>query len=746
MKRKLGLLITLCLAMLVCTSAAFAQINVKAEDPAQVSGLFRMQDGASIRDAEPYGIRFTTEVGNDFTASLGSVHSGKTFVFGTRFTITDGEEKAMDIVAEKFVEVTDGRLYNTVITDIPESAFNTFVTAASYVKVYDGETVVATYYAANNEQTRSAAQVASVALANGETSEVLSEYIKNVENFAFANETDTLALGKSDLNDYLTVNPSKITPVYQSSDESVATVDKNGIVTAKKLGGQVVITAKLGSKTASCTFTVVKETIIPFEVFSTSTTNITFDNETGVFAYTTTATDTEYNARVQFTPKMFERTTEHYNLSEDYSVKMDFRFVGDVKNVQFFYIPAGGGMKDVTLTALVNSGTAIIIKDGLSLPFSYLVKGEWYTVYVDIHKFGEIAISNNDRGVQVGSLTGVEYKYPEFVKNSDIPAAQKPLDAFEVLCGCTVTTDYKTGITTYVPTGNGEYGSRAQFTEAMYNETTRHFDMQEDYSVKMEFRFVGDVKNVQFWYIPTGGGMKDVTLTALVNAGTATIVKDGYSLPFGYLVKGEWYTVYVDIHKFGGIGISNNDRGVQVASFSSVEYKQPEFVKNSDIPATEKPMDSSFVKISSGVVFDMKYKDGAFVEYYTGTSSDWESRIQLTENAFAKYTEYYNAGNAVMTLDIKYVGSKANIQFWRMNASGGYGDTPTLSTLISSGVVTVYKNGVACSYDEIAVGEWYTLQFDMSLFGALGTNADNHGFHLGAQTSMELRNFGFITK
>ena len=110
--------------------------------------------------------------------------------------------------------------------------------------------------------------------------------------------------------------------------------------------------------------------------------------------------------------------------------------------------------------------------------------------------------------------------------------------------------------------------------------------MQEDYSVKMEFRFVDSVERIQFWYY-TAAAAKDVTLEALVNAGTAVIVKDGFSYNCSQLVKGEWYTVYVDIHKFGGIVISNNDRGVQAASFSSVEYKFPEFVKNSEIPAAE---------------------------------------------------------------------------------------------------------------------------------------------------------------
>ena len=310
------------------------------------------------------------------------------------------------------------------------------------------------------------------------------------------------------------------------------------------------------------------------------------DYKTGITTYVPTGSG-EYGSRAQFTEAMYNETTKYFAMQEDYSVKMEFRFVDSVERIQLWYYTAAAG-KDVTLEALVNAGTAVIVKDGFSYNCSQLVKGEWYTVYVDIHKFGEIVISNNDRGVQAASFSSVEYKFPEFVKNSEIPAAEKVIDAFEKLAGATnITIDYKTGISTYTTTADSDWLSRVQFTEAMYNETTKYIAMQEDYSVKMEFRFVGDVKNVQFWYIPPEGGMKDVTLTALVNAGTAVIVKDGISYSFDQLVKGEWYTVYVDIHKFGEIAISNNDRGVQVASVTTIEYKFPEFVKNSEIPATE---------------------------------------------------------------------------------------------------------------------------------------------------------------
>lgn len=1105
MKKKFWLIIALCMAMSVCLGLGFTQTKANAAETNTVSGLFRMKDGASVRVAQPYGIRFTTEVGADYTASLESVHSGKTFKFGTQLKITaaDGVTKGMNIEAEKFVDTTDGRLYNTVVTDIPEEFFNTFVTAASYVKVYDGETLVTTYYADNNGQTRSAAQVASRALADGKTDAVLSEYVKNAEDFSFGGATGTLMLGKSDLNDYLTVNPSKITPVYRSGDETVATVDKDGMITAKKTGGQVLITATLGNKSATCTFTVGNEGIIyqneeklgycgwptvakiyddklisvwslrqthqdpygkvvgaisedngvtwsePFtiidtvlddrdagvifwnnkvivstfsvskhiylnsgnqewidytnaitdaqeaealgfkyvigemvngeltfgeikkapaftphgmiklangnlgyvgydnydittgvknsrvalfssadgetwskvsEVFGTNevlvdqlnepnaivlkngkmivairsesgiyiaesidggvtfsnkrallsaaistpphlmqmtdgtlvlsygyrsepyniraivskdngeswsneieltsggvdwdfgypatiergngelltvyyqklsadkkntalkeviwtipenltygdkavvtndvtsaafalradaqATTLTVGEEGGenVITYVSTASGV-WDARAQLSGKMLDLVTANRQLGGK-ALTLDFKYEGDVSTLQLWYYTPGIAAK--TLKELIDDKVATLAYDGYSIGWERVSKGVWYTLYVDLDKFattyGEIvySASGNNCGLQAATISTLKVKGIEFISAAEIPALTEAIDAFQKFQNCTVETDAETGITTYTGLSD-DWGSRAQFTMAMFNKCVEYYALTEDYSVSMEFRYTGDVKNMQFWVYTPSSGTQAPTLNSLIDVGTAVVVADGYRFSFGELVKDKWYKVYIDIHKFGAIKISDPNIGVQVASQTSIQYKMPEFVKNSDIPVAKEPL-IPFEKVSAGVALSTVYRDGAFITSYTGTSSDWDSRIQLTDNAFAKYTENYNAGNAFMTFDIKYVGAVADFQFWKMNASGGYGETPTLSGLISSGVVIVYKNGESCTYKEIVVGEWYTLQFDMSLFGALGTNESNHGFQFGAQTSIEFKNFEFVTK
>lgn len=1108
MKKKFWLIIALCMAMSVCLGMGFTQTKANAAETNTVSGLFRMKDGASVRVAQPYGIRFTTEVGADYTASLESVHSGKTFKFGTQLKITvDGVTKGMNIEAEKFVDTTDGRLYNTVVTDIPEEFFNTFVTAASYVKVYDGETLVTTYYADNNGQTRSAAQVASRALADGKTDAVLSEYVKNAEEFSFGGATGTLMLGKSDLNDYLTVNPSKITPVYRSGDETVATVDKDGTITAKKTGEQVLITATLGTKSASCTFTVGNEGVIyqneeklgycgwpsvariyddklisvwslrqthqdpygkvvgaisedngvtwgePFTIIDTvlddrdagvifwnnkvivSTVSVSkhiylnsgnkewidytnaitdeqeaealgckyvigemvngkltfgeikkapaftphgmiklangdlgyvgydgYDRETGitktkitfyssadgetwskvsevfganeflvdklnepnaivlkngkmivavrsesggiyiaesinggvtfsnkrtllpaaistpphlmqmtdgtlvlsygyrsepfniraivskdngeswsneieltsggvdwdfgypatiergngelltvyyqklsadkkntslkeviwtipenltygdkavvtndvtsaafalradakattltvgeeggenVITYASTASGV-WDARAQLSGKMLDLVTANRQLGGK-ALTLDFKYEGDVSTLQLWYYTPGIAAK--TLKELIDDKVATLAHNGYSIGWERVSKGVWYTLYVDLDKFattyGEIvySASGNNCGLQAATISTLKVKGIEFISAAEIPALTEAIDAFQKFQNCTVTTDAATGVTTYTAGAGNEWDSRAQFTTAMFNKCVEYYALTEDYSVSMEFRYTGDVKNMQFW-VYTPSGTLTPTLESLVNDCTAIIKKGENQYRFDQLVKGEWYTVYVDIHRFGEI-VKNgtNNIGVQVASLSTIEYKMAKFV-----PSPEMPM-FPFKAVSSSVTLTTELNNGDAITTYTNTKDKdhWESRIQLTPAAYGEYVRNYAAGNKVMAFDFKYEGTVSEIQFWKIGSDGGYsGGTPTFSGLISDGTITLYKaDGTTCSFADMVAGEWYTAKFDMAKFGALGTDGTyKYGFHMGCSnaTTMQFKNFKFEDK
>ena len=244
--------------------------------------------------------------------------------------------------------------------------------------------------------------------------------------------------------------------------------------------------------------------------------------------------------------------------------------------------------------------------------------------------------------------------------------------------------------------------------------------------------------------------MKAVTLEELVNAGKAIITAGEYSVTFDQLAKGEWYTVFVDIHKFGEIQISNNDRGVQVASQSTIEFKVPEFVKNSDIPDAK--VQFPFNAVSPKVTLTTELNNGDAITTYTNKPDDsqaWNSRIQLTPVAYGEYVRKYAAGNKVMAFDFKYEGTVSDIYFWRMDTTGGYGDQYWFSGLISDGTITLYKaDGTTCAYGDMKAGEWYTAKFDMAKFGALNAGSGHYGFHMGCSnvTTMQFKNFKFEDK
>ena len=97
-------------------------------------------------------------------------------------------------------------------------------------------------------------------------------------NFGFTTATDA-TVGYAEDTYTNPVQNAKTTPVYMSSNESVATVDSNGVVTIKDVGENVTITAtapengEYASATASYTLTVVPSTLTVTASSATTTAN-----------------------------------------------------------------------------------------------------------------------------------------------------------------------------------------------------------------------------------------------------------------------------------------------------------------------------------------------------------------------------------------------------------------------------------------------------------------------------------------
>ncbi len=248
----------LAVVTLLCLSIVCINYNhaYASEEETNIAGTFEIVDGASIRTSTPFGMRFTTKIGNDFDASLSSKYDDSYQVqFGTVLTTAD---RSWDVIAQKFVDINGEtyREYRTVLTDIPDEELATVVTAKSYVKVYNSENELV-YTQETASLSRSAVQVASIALAAGDTFDVLYDYVKGVDialdrakDFRYELDTETLNLTPSTV-------PANCKVEWSVDKTEIATVSENGELKPLKTGSVEVI-AKLGKKTAQCSVKVIK--------------------------------------------------------------------------------------------------------------------------------------------------------------------------------------------------------------------------------------------------------------------------------------------------------------------------------------------------------------------------------------------------------------------------------------------------------------------------------------------------------
>ncbi|MBQ6922864.1 MAG: hypothetical protein IJQ66_07235 [Clostridia bacterium] len=294
--------------------------NAYAVTPKPETGTFAMRQGASIKNSDPSGIRFTTYVDPEYYADL--VASGKNFHFGTIYapataysgTIEDFTHESVlddkksneinDVVVSNeeaywgtdTVNEKDYKIYNTVQLYSENARNNGYygvkIFARSYVCI-DG------VYTYADGVVRSIAQVAASALASGEDSEyidVIPDYALGAKNVVGTNDTAVTVNGftyhKDGVNSldssrnnqdyiYLPVGGTcdfKYTPAlkhsgdymtgiedyeitYSSGNESVFTVNGNGTITAVGVGSAV-LTASVGTNVVApvCTVNVINAT------------------------------------------------------------------------------------------------------------------------------------------------------------------------------------------------------------------------------------------------------------------------------------------------------------------------------------------------------------------------------------------------------------------------------------------------------------------------------------------------------
>lgn len=263
-KQKMRSTLLLSIAMFVSCLALCFTMNFGVAQKANAQGEIFANQEIQIRlktqDSEICGIRFTITVDAAEAASLANPEYGvlvaKTNDLNGKalnFDLENFEQIASKVPAQVFAEESDTAIvYQVVINNIPESDYNTKITAVPYA--IDGETVIV----AEEGQSYAIAEVANILVSNGSNEAGLLEYIDSVLETGEVIVPTSLELTKGEEKKIdVTVNPSYLTPSYSTEDDSIITVDKQGVVTAIGLGTANVI-VEIGSTKKTVPVTVVR--------------------------------------------------------------------------------------------------------------------------------------------------------------------------------------------------------------------------------------------------------------------------------------------------------------------------------------------------------------------------------------------------------------------------------------------------------------------------------------------------------
>ena len=150
-------------------------------------------------------------------------------------------------------DTTNEVLEFRVVNELPVALYGKAITANGYIKIGDD------YIFSTNPQSRSIAQISDIALDAGAENDDLTAFVNGAlteENFAFANTAFATDMYKDADLDVSATIPADLTATWESSDETVATVE-NGVIT--RVGeGTATISATIGSTVREATVTINK--------------------------------------------------------------------------------------------------------------------------------------------------------------------------------------------------------------------------------------------------------------------------------------------------------------------------------------------------------------------------------------------------------------------------------------------------------------------------------------------------------
>ncbi len=268
-KLSIGLLAGSC--ALACGFGAYniARVQANASETAELWDGFAIT-ATAVRTADPVGLRFKTDV-ERLTPTMKKYNPDAEYY--TVLTLTTGGK---EYTATRYADVwrQDGSGWNTVLLGIPESDYETEVTAQSFIKLNGKETA----FYQTEEVTISIAQTAAAAMSYGATSEYITQYIDDiVTDIVLDQTTASMEVGQT-VALTATTTPSGYMAKWTTSNESVATVDNYGNVKGKGIGAAT-IAAEINGHKATCQVTVSART----ETITAFASSVTLKNSSKTF-------------------------------------------------------------------------------------------------------------------------------------------------------------------------------------------------------------------------------------------------------------------------------------------------------------------------------------------------------------------------------------------------------------------------------------------------------------------------------
>ncbi len=243
MKKKFTLVASLAFAAALSAGIAGASVTAQAEtdwgtDFKITEAAVRLGDGTV---GNPTGLRFKVNCPDVLKDTEGAEHY--TVLSFTSSVEGEAQEYNLKVPATKWR--ADGSGWNAVLLEIPASDYVTEVTATSYVAI-DGEVVHT-----SNAATTSIAKTASHVLAAGMVDAKLDAFVEGaVDSIALDQTSATFNQLSTPVQLTATLSDDGYAVTWKSSNENVATVDKDGKVTAVA-NGTANVTASVGSTKAT---------------------------------------------------------------------------------------------------------------------------------------------------------------------------------------------------------------------------------------------------------------------------------------------------------------------------------------------------------------------------------------------------------------------------------------------------------------------------------------------------------------